>query len=265
MLTLACVGAQDDKAVFKLYPLESEGTSQEDARLLETLIQSYFSDKKDVTILLSGIDDTEMGSALALAPNYFVKSSLQPDENGYIFEIIIDDAFSRELSRQTAKYKSAKDIALNMHNIVNAVLEWRSDVEYPSLTPDTDSINDENILGLWSGDIGIKFVRILPNGKAFAFFTSGVNMMLSYEIESNTLIIRQVSKNNENFYFPQPISAAKVLVNEAEPMRWEFMLYENESLLKGTRVETIVEFEDYEKIVIRHNSIQESEWSRLSR
>jgi hypothetical protein len=262
MLTLACVGAQDEKAVFRIYPLEAEGTSLEDARLLETLIYSYFSDQKDVTILLP--DDTEPEPALPAMPNYFVKSSLHPDENGYIFEIIIDDASSRELSRQTAKYRSAKDIALNMHNIVNAVFEWHDGTDTP-LALGTEPIDDENILGLWSGDIGIKFVRILPNGKAFAFFTSGVNMMLSYKIENNTLIISQVSKNNEKFYYPQPLSVAKVLVKEAEPMYWEFMLYENESLLKGNRIETTVEFEDHEKIVIRHNSVEESEWSRLSR
>jgi hypothetical protein len=263
MLTLACVGAQDEKAVFRIYPLKAEGTSLEDARLLETLIYSYFSDQKDVTILLP--DDAEPEPVLPAMPNYFVKSSLHPDENGYIFEIIIDDASSRELSRQTAKYRSAKDIALNMHNIVNAAFDWRGGAENTSLAPGTEPMNYENILGLWSGDVGIKFVRILPNGKAFAFFTSGVNMMLSYKIENNTLIISQVSKNNENFYYPQPLSVAKVLAKEAEPMCWEFMLYENESLLKGNRVETAIEFEDHEKIVIRHNSMKESEWSRLSR
>jgi hypothetical protein len=77
------------------------------------------------------------------------------------------------------------------------------------------------------------------------------------------LFISQISPNNENFYYPQDISIAQMLVREAEPMRWEFALYENENLLKGSKIETTVVSEDDEKVVIRHNSIRESEWSRL--
>ncbi|MDR1257043.1 MAG: hypothetical protein LBJ86_04795, partial [Spirochaetaceae bacterium] len=263
LTVLACAGAQEEKAVFKIYPLETEGASTEDARLLETVMFSYFSDQKDVSILPPDSPDAE--PELSPVPDYFVKSSLRPDENGYIFEIVINDASSHELSRQTAKYRSTKDIALNMHTIVNAVFEWQDGVQETPEAPDVCLIDNENILGLWNGDMGIKLVRILPNGKAFAFFTSGVNMMLSYEIRNNTLVIRQVSPNNENFYYPLPLPITKILAKEAEPMRWEFMLYENENLLKGERIETTAESEDYEKTVIRHNTVRKSEWNRMTR
>ncbi|MDR0383177.1 MAG: hypothetical protein LBH50_04245 [Spirochaetaceae bacterium] len=258
---LACAGAQDEKAVIKIYPLEAEGTSQEDARLLETLIYSYFADRGNLMVMrLGGAADEP--DAL---PDYFAKISLRSDGDGHIFEIVISDAASRELSRQAARYKSTKDIALNMHNIVNAAFELHGGPEEASEAPDAGLIDEEKILGLWSGDTGIKLVRILPHGRAFAFFTSGVNMMLSYKIENNTLIVGQVSPNNENFYYPLPLPIAKVLAKEAEPTRWEFMLYENDNILRGERTETTVEFEDYEKIVIRHNSVRKSEWSRMQR
>jgi hypothetical protein len=261
LAALACSNAQSEKAVYKIYPLEAEGTSHEEARLLDSLIYSYFSDQNDIIILRQedGLDGTGPN------PDYFVKSSLYPDNEGCVFELIISDASSRELSRQSARYKTARDIALNLQSIVNAAFELRGGgEEYPE-APEAGLIDNEKILGLWSGDMGIKLVRILPNGKAFAFFTSGVNMMLSYSIENNMLIIRQVSPNNENFYYPLPLPIARILAKEAEPMRWEFMLYENENVLKGSRIETTAEFEDYEKTVIRHNSSRKSEWNRLQR
>ena len=199
------------------------------------------------------------------APDYFIETSLYPENDNFVFELVVSDSSSRELSRQTGRYKTMKDIALNIHNIVDAAFEWRSDSGETPLPPDAETIVPEKLFGLWSGDTGIKLIRILPGGKAFAFFASGVNMMLSYKIENNTLIITQISPNNENFYYPLPLPIAKILVKEAEPIQWEFMLYEYENLLRGSRTETTVEFEDYEKIVIRHNSISKSEWNRLPR
>ncbi|MDR2802996.1 MAG: hypothetical protein LBB22_01740 [Treponema sp.] len=260
LIMFVYLDAQDEKAIFKIQPLTVEGTSLEEARLLETLVYSYFSDKQDVIILPP---DNALAGGSSLSPDYFVDISLYPEEDNRIFELVVSDAASRELSRQTARYKTTKDIALNLHNIVNAAFEWRGDFESPPETPDAELIIPEKIFGLWRGDTGIKLIRILPDGKAFAFFASGVNMMLSYKIENNTLNIRQISPNNENFYYPLPLPIAKILAKEAEPMRWEFMLYENENLLKGNRIETTIEFEDYEKIVIRHNSIRQSEWNKL--
>jgi hypothetical protein len=263
-----CAAAQEGRRVFKLQSFEAPGTSDEEVRLLETIIYSYFSDfsgKHDFVVLPP--DDGGVVDNVSIVPNpdYIVNCSLYPENDTYIFELIVSDVYSREISRQTAKYKTTKDIALNMRNIVDAAFEWNIDVDGEPEAPDAELISGEKILGLWHGDMGIKLVRILPDGKAFAFFASGVNMMLSYRIENNVLNLRQVSPNNENFYYPLPLPIAKVLAKEAEPMRWEFMLYENENLLKGNRIETTVEFEDYEKIVIRHNSIQKSEWNKLSR
>jgi hypothetical protein len=270
LIALACLDSQDEKAVFKIQPLTAEGASPEEVRLLETLIYSYFSDKQDVIVLppddeisLAGSPDDNI--SVGPLPDYFVKISLHPENESQVFELIVSDAGTRELSRQSARYKTTKEIALNLHNIVNAAFEWRGELDEVPEAPDAELIIPEKIFGLWRGDTGIKLVRILPDGKAFAFFASGVNMMLSYKIENNTLIIKQVSPNNENFYYPLPLPIAKVLVKEAEPMRWELMLYENENLLKGSRIETTVEFEDYEKIVLRHNSIRESEWNKLPR
>jgi hypothetical protein len=263
-----CLTAQNGKKIFKIQPLEATGTSGEESRLLETIIYSYFSDfsgKHEFTVLPPDEDGIEGTDSVGQAPDYIVNCSLYPENDTHVFELTVSDANSREISRQTAKYKTTKDIALNMRNIVDAAFEWGRDADGEPETPDVELLSDEKILGLWRGDVGIKLVRILPDSRAFAFFASGVNMMLSYRIENNVLYLSQVSPNNENFYYPLPLPIAKVLVNEAEPMRWEFMLYENGNLLKGNHIETTVEFEDYEKIVIRHNRIQKSEWNKLPR
>jgi hypothetical protein len=263
-----CVTAQDGKSVFKIQPLEAPGTSGEEARLLETIIYSYFSDfsgKHDFTVLPPDGDNANDTDSIGRAPDYIVNCSLYTENDAHVFELTVSDADYREISRQTAKYKTTKDIALNMRNIVDAAFEWGRGAGGESETPDAELLSDEKILGLWRGDMGIKLVRILPDGRAFAFFASGVNMMLSYRIENNVLYLSQVSPNNENFYYPLPLPIAKVLVKEAEPMRWEFMLYESGNLLKGNRIETTVDFEDYEKIILRNNRVQKSEWNKLLR
>jgi len=63
-------------------------------------------------------------------------------------------------------------------------------------------------------------------------------MNLRYAIESNTLKVWQNSPNVERFYYPNPPEIAKQLSEQAEPMRWEFMLYSGGNRLRGTKIST---------------------------
>jgi hypothetical protein len=123
----------------------------------------------------------------------------------------------------------------------------------------------DKILGLWKADNGIELVRFLPDGKAFAFFSSGLNMMLKYTIENNILRIMQTAPNNERYYYPQPLPIAKKLAEEADPMRWELSLFEDGLLLKGKRIETIAQAENYTTIIIIKNTESETQWSKMPR
>jgi hypothetical protein len=276
LIAFAPLEAQDERPVFLIAPIDAQGTSAEDARMLETLVYSYFADKNDVVILpQGGIIPTRGTLPRAGEPNYFVKCSLYRENDDRVFELVVRDSGEREVSRSTTRHKTTKDIALNMRSIVNSAFQWRNvsldtagagKAETP--VPETtvpETLVPDKLFGLWGGDAGIKLVRILPDGKAFAFFESGVNMMLSYKIENNTLSVRQVSPNSERFYYPLPLEAAKVLSKEAEPMRWELRLYSGGNLLSGSRVETVIDSDDYEKLIVRHNSVRKSEWNKLPR
>jgi hypothetical protein len=286
LIAFAPLEAQDEKPVFLIAPIDAQGASTEDAHMLETLVYSYFADKNDVVIVpQGGITPTSVTPASGMSaggtllragePNYFVKCSLYREDDDRVFELVVRDSWEREVSRSTTRHKTTKDIALNMRSIVNSAFQWKNvslgtadagKAESP--VPETtvpETLVPDKLFGLWGGDAGIKLVRILPDGKAFAFFDSGVNMMLSYKIENNTLSVRQVSPNSERFYYPLPLEAAKVLSKEAEPMRWELRLYSGGNLLSGSRVETVIDSEDYEKLIVRHNSVRKSEWNKLPR
>jgi hypothetical protein len=262
LLSVICalVWAQNDKAVVKIEPLVATGASPEEKQLLETLIYSYLSDNRSFVVF----DADEYADGDARRPDYVLKSSLYPEKDSRVFELVVSDASFNEVYKKTAKYKTMKDIALNLHSIVNTAFEFYNS-ESLSDVPDAELIGSDKILGLWRGDSGIELVRILPDGKAFAFFSSGVNMMLSYRIDNNNLVIKQVSPNHERFYYPLPLPIAKKMAANAEPMQWEFLLYENGSLLKGQRIETSVKFEDYENITIIHKTARPSEWYKLPR
>ena len=105
-------------------------------------------------------------------------------------------------------------------------------------------------------------IRLRQGGLGVAFFSSGAQMNLSYTIENNTLKVKQNSPNMERFYYPLPYIIAQQLSIEAEPMRWEMLLYSGGTQLKGKKISTEARVEGETLVELRPGTASESIWVR---
>jgi hypothetical protein len=108
-------------------------------------------------------------------------------------------------------------------------------------------------------------VRLRRDGRGMAILSSGAQMELSYTIADNTLSIIQNSPNHERHYHPLPYPVARVLAARADPMRWEFLLYDNGTTLRGIHISTTALYEGERVLELIPNSARESEWTRTGR
>ncbi|GHV83378.1 hypothetical protein AGMMS50212_07180 [Spirochaetia bacterium] len=251
-----------EKLVFQFEPLTVQDVSTEEAHVIERLIQSYLSQKDGVMVRTKGFDN-DVPEVVPPPPDFIVNGSLSLKDDNYVLELGVSAYKSLNVQRHISSYKSAGDMALSIRSIVEDTFITKKQIITES-NDNNEDIRPERVLGLWRGDSGIEVVRFLPNGKAFAFFTSGVNMMLSYKIENNVLYVTQVSPNNERFYYPLPLPVAKKLASDAAPLRWELLLFDNGVSLRGTRFESTAEFETSENIRIVP-AASHCEWSKMPR
>jgi hypothetical protein len=89
-------------------------------------------------------------------------------------------------------------------------------------------------------------------------------MSLEYTIQENTLTVIQRSPNTERFYHPLPYGVAKQLALQAEPMKWEFLLYERGTALRGIKIATAVRYEQDAIIEVVPGAAREAEWVKAS-
>jgi hypothetical protein len=110
----------------------------------------------------------------------------------------------------------------------------------------------------------VELVRLQRGGAGIAILSSGAQMALEYTIEDNTLKVTQRSPNTERFYHPLPYGVAKQLAAQAEPMRWELLLYEGGTSLRGIKTATAVRYERDTIIELLPASAREAEWVKAS-
>ncbi|GMO26107.1 MAG: hypothetical protein Ta2B_06110 [Termitinemataceae bacterium] len=257
--------AQTQRIILQVEPLTVRGASSQEGSALENLMFSYLSEKD--LIIVKGKHKTANSSEnpeVILPPDYIMNTSLSYNDNNYTFEIDISKLnHSEPVYKHISLHRSSSEIALSLRSIVDDAFKDKSSNIIGEIIP--LQLSRDKILGLWKGDGGIELIRFLPDGKGFAFFSSGVNMMLSYNIGDNVLFVSQSSPNNERFYYPLPLPVAKRLAETADPMRWEFFLTENGQVLKGKRISTTAEFANYNNITIIKNNHTDSEWNKMPR
>jgi hypothetical protein len=241
-LVFSGLGAQNNKPVIRLMPFSTAGIGADEERLLDSLIRSYLSDFGEVIssfpdndgLFISGNVFAENGSSpesLTAIPHYTVSGSLRMEQDVRVLDINVDDAASGEAKSYSYSYKSAGELALKtrsmLENAFVAPPERRQD-PVPA-----ETINENRIMGSWKGETGIEMVRLYRGGRGMAIFSSGAQMALSYAVENNTLIVRQVSPNSERYYYPLPLERARALSAAAPPMIWELRLSRRGSVLRG--------------------------------
>ena len=267
-------GAQEVKPVIRFSPFYTKGIGIEETRFIESLIQSYLSDVGEVVNFFDNSPSFQnSGSDLASwtkAPDYVLSGSIYLDRDNRIFTLEIHNTNTRETSRSTTVHKTASDLVLKARSLVETVLNTPVQTTKGESLAEKDGnkaenpeiITESSIAGTWRGESGIEMIRLQQGGKGVAFFSSGAQMNLTYTIENNILKIKQNSPNIERFYYPLPYGVAKQLSAEADPMRWELLLYSGGTHLKGVRISTEARVEENNLVELLPETTKASLWVR---
>ena len=267
-------GAQEAKPVIRFSPFYTQGIGIEETRFIESLIQSYLSDVGQVVNYFDNTPPlgTTSAGAWAKAPDYVLSGSIYLERDNRIFTLEIHNTRTKETSRSTTVHKTASDLVLKARSLVESVFNPPVQAVKGASPAETDgagtdlpeNITENGIAGTWRGESGILMIRLQQGGRGVAFFSSGAQMNLTYTIENNTLKVIQNSPNIERFYYPLPYGVASQLCAEAEPMRWELLLYSGGSYLRGVRFSTEAKVEGNVLVELRPGSIRESLWVRAN-
>jgi hypothetical protein len=258
------VWAQVDKPVVIVTPFTITGLGTEEARIIETLIQSYITALGDAANyqITFGQETAE-----ARFPDYTFSGSITLDQDSRILILEVKNIRTGEGVSYTSTHRSTSELILRARSLVEALFagETAGPAAGPQAVPEPEPLTERGIAGNWRGDSGIEMIRLLQGGRGIAFFSSGAQMNLHYVIEGNTLMVIQSSPNTERYYHPVPYGVAKQLVTDAEPMRWELVLYENGTILRGIKVATAVQYEGDRILELFPGSVREAEWVKATR
>jgi len=245
------VWAQETRPIIQFTPFASQGISNEEIRFIESLIQSYVSDSGELVYSYDNIpsDAHLLGRGFLTGswnrtPDYILSGSVYLERKIRIFTLEIRNTRTDEITKTVTEHKTAGDLILRARSLVENIIKFPVFSEMESAAVNEagreipQKITETGIAGTWRGEPGIEIIRLQPGGRGTAFFSSGAQMNLRYAIEGNTLKVWQNSPNNERFYYPNPPEIAKQLSEQAEPMRWEFMLYSGGNRLRGTKIST---------------------------
>ncbi|GHU98977.1 hypothetical protein FACS189483_07680 [Spirochaetia bacterium] len=264
ILSLHPLWAQADKPVVIVSPFTIEGIGAEEARIIETLIQSYITALGDVVnyqiVLPAGQE------AAGSIPDYTFSGSITLDQDSRILMLEIGNTRTGETVSYTSTHRTTGELVLKARALVESAfsVENSGSTLGQRNTPEPELLTEQRIAGNWRGDTGIEMIRLLRGGRGIAFFSSGAQMNLLYVIEGNTLKIVQSSPNTERYYHPVPYGVATQLVTDAEPMRWELLLYDNGTALKGIKVATGVLYEGDRILELFPGSARDAEWIKAS-
>ncbi|MFP3089099.1 hypothetical protein LQZ21_02090 [Treponema sp. TIM-1] len=258
--------SQNVKPLVAIMPFTVQGIPIDEAGLIESLIKSYMGDLgTDVVFLDSAISmDTTYSSGLFRSPEYILSGSILREGENRILMLEFYKQSTGDRVLYTSVHKTLSDLALKTRSLVVSAFDIRSEPERIETEP-PEQLTVNKLAGTWRGDAAIQLVRLRRNMGGTAIFTSGVQMNLTYLIENNILKVFQDSPNTERFYHPLPYQVAKRLRAEAEPMRWEFQLYEKGGLLRGKRIETRVRYEGEEILELIPGVERPVEWIKYGR
>ncbi|MDR2052917.1 MAG: hypothetical protein LBP80_05840 [Treponema sp.] len=280
------VFTQDEKPVIRVESFTFEGLGPQESQIIETLFQSYLSTLGTVVYPVSGDlespPERDAGFFEAeIIPDFTFSARVVFDRDIRRLLVTVGDVQSGEISSFNAAYKTTGELVLKARAFMESVLIFG--IQGPGPAPliaentaggtertglqeiKAEPMNERRITGTWRGDHGIEMARLQPGGRGIAILSSGAQMELIYTIADNTLFITQNSANHERYYHPLPLSVARILAAQADPMRWEFLLYDNGATLRGIRISTAARYEGEEVLELIPNSARESGWTRPTR
>jgi hypothetical protein len=272
-LCLFSLWGQSEKPLVMVNPFTIEGLGQEEARIIETLIHSY------ITVLGTEVIPPAIAEAegngeeeTEIPADYTFSGSVTLDGDNRILIMEVGNLRTGETSSYSSSSKTTGELALKARVLVESAFSGGTLTGNPEGGGRTairearpEMLNERNITGTWRGDQGIELIRLQRGGRGTAIFSSGALMNLSYTIEGNTLKIWQNSPNTERYYYPAPYEVAELLTLYAEPMRWELLLYENGTILRGIKIASEARYEGTVVLELTDGSARSAEWVRSVR
>ena len=252
--------AQEGKAIVKLMPFAIQGLGTDEAKILETLIQSYIIDLGD-TINYQAVTDQTSPQNGSPNPDIIITGSITLSGDERILKLELVNTQTGEITQYTSSHKTTSDLALKSRALVQEALAVN--YETAQEREESEPIQEQKVAVTWKGDKGIELIRLQRGGTGIAVFSSGAQMMLSYSIRNNVLTVTQTSPNVDRFYHPVPYTIAKQLVQVAEPMVWELKLYNNGMILRGTKKSTAVEYEGDTVKAFLFGTVRDAEWTKM--
>jgi hypothetical protein len=263
------------KPVVGINPFVIRGLSPEEGRIIESLIHSYISVVGEVVINAGNRGDGSAGTGTLIyaeetgPPDFILSGSIGLENDSHILVLEITNTRIGETLLYSSSHRTTGELLLKVRTMVETLFSAESikGGESPAdiREDEPELITEGNITGTWRGDTGIEIIRLRQGGRGIAIFSSGAQMNLAYTIENNVLKVAQNSPNTERFYHPVPYGVAKQLAGEAEPMRWELLLYRKGTSLKGIKVTTAVRYEGDKVLEFLHGTTREAEWTRATR
>lgn len=266
--------------VLGILPFESTDIQDDERQTIEYLIQSYVSrlemfrlvrdsdrDKvlEELEFTLKSTDGTYTKAGELLAADYLLSGAIGSLEDNWVLTLEVLKVKTGEKKSVSNVYKSMSELALDSHVLVRQLFANKA---LASESPEVQSvrpIEPESLYGLWQGDSGVEYVRILTGNRALAILSSGAQMELSYRIDGTQVVFTQTSANNLRYFYPAPYAIAVQLVEIAEPVRWEFSLSEDGKSLSGTKFGTAVRYERDTILEVYRGRSREAEWNKTTR
>jgi hypothetical protein len=283
--------AQNGKPLVRVEPFRFEGLGPEESRIIETLFQSYLNTLGTLVypMEIDGIEVLVRGGTLVpeteIMPDFSFSGRVTFNEEVRLLRVTIGNMHTGDISSFSSTYRTTGELVLKARAFVESALSLNfSTLGTAALIPENvaddtaplaagplvrepraEPLTERSITGSWRGDQGIELIRLLRGGQGIAIFSSGAQMPLAYTITDNTLFITQNSPNTERYYHPAPYAVARILAAGAEPMRWEFLLYENRTSLKGIHIVTAARYEGEKVLELIPNSARQAEWTKIIR
>jgi hypothetical protein len=255
--------SQAYKPLVGIKPFTVQGIRTDEAGIIESLIQSYVEEMGNEVVLLDSAftTDASYDSALFRLPEYIFSGSIIREGENRNLLLELHKQTSGERILYSSSHKSLSDLVLKARSLVAlAVTAGAATMRDESPVPEQLTVN--RLAGTWRGDAEIQVVRFNRNLAGTAIFTSGAQMRLVYTIENNTLKVVQNSPNTERFYHPLPYRIAQQVSAEAEPIRWEFQLYEQGRLLRGKKIGTGVRYNEDKVLELIPGAEVGVEWTK---
>jgi hypothetical protein len=218
------LGAQE-KPRIRFMPLAAEGFNDEEIRSIEYLISSYLAD--------IGVVSTEDAQ-------YTLSGRLGVAGNERTLELEITRGDTGERYNYEYTFKNSGELVLKARSLLSTAFQGEGRKTVGDVG---ERLSPAAVSGTWRGGGTEQMIRLERDGKGMIVFSSGAAMRLRYSIEDNILKVEQDSPNNERYYYPMPLPVARKLAQSAEPMRWELLLFDGGSSLRGLRFFTGADYE----------------------